>query len=67
VGTIVFDVVIAPGCAPTTEVPEFVMAGAGEAVVGASCAGTCWRFEIDGVVTAGKLLAGVVGIADEGT
>jgi len=65
-GDIVFGMVVAAGCVPTTELPEFVMAGAGEVMVGASCAGTCWRFEIDGVVTAGKLLDGTVGLT-EGT
>jgi hypothetical protein len=64
VGDIVFGVAVAPGCAPATGLPEFVMAGAGDVMVGASCAGTCWRFEIDGTVTAGKLLEGAGRLTD---
>jgi len=63
-GDTVFDVEVATGCAPTAELPEFVVAGAGDAVVGAGCAGACCWFAIDGAVTAGKLLEGAVRLTD---
>ncbi len=44
----------------------FVMAGEVDVVVGASCAGTCGGFEIDGALTAGKPLDGVVGLTGAG-
>jgi len=65
-GDTVFDVEVATGCAPTAELPEFVMTGAGDAVVGAGCAGACCWFVIDGAVTAGKPLERAVWLT-EGT
>jgi hypothetical protein len=61
-GNIVFDVDVAPGCAPATGLPEFVMVGVGDMVVGASCVGA--------VVVVGASCAGdvvVVGASCAGT